>query len=615
MDAAAEDAEAIVATTCNAAAGKVEPTAEELDVTESVCEVVVASEGVACETAAINVAVIEAADDDGVVGGDSGGGCGGGGAEDGQVGGPEGGVSMNKKRQAKRRIEKTRRRESYQERHMREVRVLWDVLQALPALVPSLDVSLFGSGSQVPSAPQSSRQNNSKKEDGLVDESQVELALAAFEKTVAIETPYRSLPEVFGIPGGVEVLGAMLDRPPKYQEKYLGQELSLLAKIWGLARGGGYGGGAVVSREGNSETRNVLHEEESQVPARNVVSSNASADQLGEASAVSEAKALVAAAVTLRGEGGEESREVDPGASDGVVGCAACGGDGIGQDFAIVDIGAGNGCLALLATLLIGGHALLIDITLPPDELRVELKLPEPYRSRVLRITGDIAAVDVARDVWPVLRRHGVRHAVVVAKHLCGVGTDLAATFVGAWRRSDAAASSSEGVKLLGAAFATCCGHKIAAGDRVIYRDLHQRDAYLARLTSGDVARLDGLLSVCTRCVAWRTTAGALQNRIIEAQVRAAELFEDFLQQPRLNLLRELFPAATEVAFVPAGKSPQNRCLLAGTVDGVREATSHNEDFLAALVTARDELLRAIGGPLDLKPRGFVSSKYEYDGK
>jgi len=128
--------------------------------------------------------------------------------------------------------------------------------------------------------------------------------------------------------------------------------------------------------------------------------------------------------------------------------------------------------------------------------------------------------------------------------------------------------------------------------------------------------RLLQLLALCTRCVAWRTTAGAAASRITSAQVQAAELFEDTLQQPRLNLLRRLFPAATEVAFVPAHRSPQNRCLLAGPEEALQRCCSaaSEAEMLAALRRARDELVALVGGPLDLKPKGFVSKKYAYDG-
>eukprot|EP00747_Dinoflagellata_sp_TGD_P201165 gnl/TRDRNA2_/TRDRNA2_74638_c1_seq1.p1 gnl/TRDRNA2_/TRDRNA2_74638_c1~~gnl/TRDRNA2_/TRDRNA2_74638_c1_seq1.p1 ORF type:complete len:320 (+),score=37.96 gnl/TRDRNA2_/TRDRNA2_74638_c1_seq1:1-960(+) len=318
----------------------------------------------------------------------------------------------------------------------------------------------------------------------------------------------------------------MLDRSPKYQAKFLAQELSLMAKVWSLAG--------------------------------------------------------------------------PPGPDDK-------GG------LAVVDIGAGNGCLALLTASLLGAYAVLVDHTLPPDELRVECKVPDCYRRRILRITGDVADLDVRRDLESLLERHKIRRAVVVAKHLCGLGTDLAMGLVSRWRLSEGDGAQ---VELLGAVFATCCSHKIGSvADRCCFGQLHKDDAHLSRLTDGDTSRLEALLAICTRYCAWRTTAVSQQSRVIPNQVRLAELFEDALQQPRLNTLRRLFPVATEVAFVPAAHSPQNRCLLAGSPEAVfRAKAPDGETFIRQLQATRDRWLADLGAPLDLKPKGFVSARYDYDG-
>lgn len=359
---------------------------------------------------------------------------------------------------------------------------------------------------------------------------------------------YAELPQAFGPAEGIEILAAMIDRPPKYQEKYLAQELSLLAKVWALAKGA-----------------------------------------------------------------------LPEGAMEGVDPDAPMEQSPPGGRVAIVDIGAGNGCLALLAAILLDGYAVLIDHTLPPKELRVEDKVPEPYRSRVLRINGDVADLDAWRHVVPLLQQHGAVQAIVVAKHLCGVGTDLALRLVQSWcGESPREAAKDKGVDLVGAVFATCCGHKIGAGDRESFASIHAGDKYLNGLTGSDPGRIRELLTLCTRCVAWRTTAGALGSRITVPQVRAAELFEDVLQQPRLNALRQLFPAAEEVAFVPRERSPQNRCLLAGSAPALRLAAGApgaEAALLRALGAARGRLLAATGGaPVDLRPHGFVSTKYNYDG-
>merc|ERR1712113_823736 len=130
----------------------------------------------------------------------------------------------------------------------------------------------------------------------------------------------------------------------------------------------------------------------------------------------------------------------------------------------------------------------------------------------------------------------------------------------------------------------------IGATDRETFAAFHVGDSYLDELTGSDPARLRSFLTLCTRCVAWRTTATALGNRILSSQVRAAELFEDALQQPRLNQLRSIFRSAVEVVFVDQDRSPQNRCLIAGTEEALRLALGGDDTtFLMALHSARDE--------------------------
>lgn len=128
---------------------------------------------------------------------------------------------------------------------------------------------------------------------------------------------------------------------------------------------------------------------------------------------------------------------------------------------------------------------------------------------------------------------------------------------------------------------------------------------------------LVSLLGVCTPCVAWRTTAGAEASRITEKQVKMAEMFEDALQQPRSNLLQSLFPSAIEVAFVPFHRSPQNRCLIAGSELGVQRAldtgvfaSAEAQSVLSAIAAARDDVLRVNGTALDLRPHGMVSTRH-----
>lgn len=158
---------------------------------------------------------------------------------------------------------------------------------------------------------------------------------------------------------------------------------------------------------------------------------------------------------------------------------------------------------------------------------------------------------------------------------------------------------SGSGVTLLGAVIATCCAGKIREADYDSFAQIHAGDMHLNRFTHQQPARIRCLLALCARYCAWRTAT----NKIIDLQVRAAEMIEDVLQQPRLNFLRRVFPVATEVAFVPEECSLQNRCLLAGSAEGLRWAQEAAGDpaFLTALQAARKEVLTVTGGqPLHL---------------
>lgn len=456
----------------------------------------------------------------------------------------------------KKRAERASRRQMHESSNTKSLLAVLDVLRALPAAVPSLGRALRQppqTGTREDAQCECAQASAASTRKSPPDVTEVGELLDAAEEVLKIERPYRSLPIAVGPSAGPAILEQMIERPPKYQEKYCGQEISLLTKIWALA--------------------------------------------------------------------GAPSSTADPNAT---------------PELAIVDIGAGNGSLAILAAVMLNGVAVLIDHTLPPVELRVEDKVPDVYKSRILRINGDIADLDGLRDVEPVLVSRGISRAIIVAKHLCGVGTDAALHFVHKWQigkqapspctedikvrveeaQATAECAVSASIEVTGAIFATCCGHKIGAADRFKYAEMYTQDPYLQRIVDRDTDRLHLLLALCTRCVAWRTTAGALGNRITEAQVRVGELFEDALQQPRLNTLRRLFPAATEVAFVKADASPQNRCLLAGSADAVDLAcgTTGDAKALFALSAAQKVLFKLVGGPIDLKPKGFVSKKYAYDG-
>jgi len=438
---------------------------------------------------------------------------------------------------ARKRAKKLERRAAHKLANTHQLRQLQRMLEDIMSIIPSLAGSL---------APALARTSNDAAlaplSIDIIVASEMRNAEAALEAVASVlrtEHSYRSLTMTCSLPESVEVLGSMVVRSPKYQEKHLIQEMSLLAKVWAFARA------------------------------------------------------------------------ADEGCADGL---------------AVVDVGAYAGHLALMAAILLGAHVVLVDRRLPPKEFRVEENVPEPYRGRIVRIIADIAELG-PRDVELLLMRRGVSRVVVVAKHLCGLGTDLALAFMRRWSDGARVGSrwlqacgcnvyevvsgvegsgnnegnerSSSGVTLLGAVIATCCAGKIREVDYDSFAEVHAGDMHLNSFTHQHPARMRSLLALCARYSAWRTAT----SKIIDLQVRAAELLEDVLQQPRLNLLRRVFPAATEVAFVPVQCSPQNRCLLAGSVEGLRWAQIAAGDtaFLKALQAVRQEVLIVTGGqPLHL---------------
>mmetsp|Transcript_76577 Transcript_76577/g.175565 ORF Transcript_76577/g.175565 Transcript_76577/m.175565 type:complete len:334 (-) Transcript_76577:288-1289(-) len=186
----------------------------------------------------------------------------------------------------------------------------------------------------------------------------------------------------------------------------------------------------------------------------------------------------------------------------------------------VIDIGAGNGSLALLVSALFGIPTTMVDRRCPRKELRAELFVPESLGQLLQRVTCDCADLDTDA-VLAALQARGVRRVVVVAKHLCGLGTDLALRWM-------EALSQRQEVELVGCVVATCCVHKIAKADFANFVEWY-RPAYEG---SGTLAgrSLESLLSICCRFATWRTTANSATAVTTEDQVRLAEAFEDVIQ-------------------------------------------------------------------------------------
>eukprot|EP00927_Polykrikos_kofoidii_P031914 TRINITY_DN27325_c0_g1_i1.p1 TRINITY_DN27325_c0_g1~~TRINITY_DN27325_c0_g1_i1.p1 ORF type:complete len:667 (+),score=136.26 TRINITY_DN27325_c0_g1_i1:61-2001(+) len=399
---------------------------------------------------------------------------------------------------------------------------------------------------------------------------------------------YSRLPLAHGpsLTAGYATVKSVILRPPKYTEKFLPQEYSLLHKIWTL----------------------------------------------------------------LDGANG---------------GCSGAG---------VVDIGAGNANCAVLAAVLLGLTVICVERESPRIELRAEAQLPEGLRDRVLRVESDIEDFD-ARALETVAANHGLSRVVLVAKHPCGIGVDRSIDCAAKLLERDSASRGrvDDKVAVVGVVLATCCTNKLSMDDLRVPRSSEFCRFYADDLLGGDCCGgvdgrrgnstplpqsaessaappppplpLERAVEVMSRSSSWRSASGSDGNAILDGQVAWAEFFEDALQSLRLRRLRRLFGAACEVRFAPRACTMQDRCLIGappadlrrnGIDLGAEVATAEEslaavagdrhlfpqklflhdgEDaaFAAQLQRSSTELLAMNDGPIDCRPRGLKSARYEFD--
>eukprot|EP00928_Gymnodinium_smaydae_P088082 TRINITY_DN72229_c0_g1_i1.p1 TRINITY_DN72229_c0_g1~~TRINITY_DN72229_c0_g1_i1.p1 ORF type:complete len:481 (+),score=74.16 TRINITY_DN72229_c0_g1_i1:134-1444(+) len=340
--------------------------------------------------------------------------------------------------------------------------------------------------------------------------------------------PYQKIPFAHGPSPveGLEALGSVLLRPPKYSAKFLPQEYSLLHKIWDLLGG------------------------------------------------------------NTRGAG-------------------------------VLDVGAGNANCAVLASTLLGVTVVCVERESPRIELRAEAQLPEHLQRGVIRVESDIADFGPER-LAELAFAHGLDRFVVVAKHPCGVGVDRTIDFI-AQLMVTSPAPAKPPPSLVGAVIACCCTNKLCFDDVRVSRvaefcQLYEQDLPITSRSGSDDG-LERAVEIMSRCSSWRSASGSLGNAIAPDQVQWAELFEDHLQSLRLRRLKRLFGASIEVRFAPSECTLQDRCLLAGQASLLQtlDAHSNGETFVKSLSAASIALTTQLGGPIDCRPKGLKSAKYDFD--
>jgi len=306
----------------------------------------------------------------------------------------------------------------------------------------------------------------------------------------------------------------------------------------------------------------------------------------------------------------------------------------------VVDIGAGNANCAVLAASLFGVTVICVERESPRVELRAEAQLPARLQQRVIRLESDIEDFDAAA-LQKVATAHGLRRIVLMAKHPCGIGVDRSIDCAARLRQDCGHAEGQRPVEVIGAILATCCTNKLSMDDAreprsaefcAFYADdiLAGRNCCDARRCNHDgdgggtatpaAAALERAVEVMSRSSAWRSASGSDGNAIRSEQVEWAEVFEDSLQSLRRRRLRRIFGAASEVRFAPRECTLQDRCLVAcGTSPALplglfaHGAESEDVDFVKTLQDAATALLEEHGGPIDCRPRGLKSARYDFD--
>lgn len=287
--------------------------------------------------------------------------------------------------------------------------------------------------------------------------------------------------------------------------------------------------------------------------------------------------------------------------------------EGDDREAGILDIGAGNANCATLAAALLGLTVICVERESPREELRAEMQLPPRLRHRVVRVESDIA--DFGPDALRSLAStHGLRRVVMVAKHPCGICVDRTIEFAGRLR---SVPPDGQTPAIVGLVMATCCTNKLSLDDNRVSRVGEFCSLYSAAVPGGGGPALERAVEVLSRCSAWRSASGSEGNAIHGDQVAWAELFEDSVQALRLGRLAEIFEAVEQVRFAPAECTLQDRCLVAGPAPLPEGVLAHGEavrdgGFLRRLRAGVAELL-ADGGPMDCRPKGLRSAKYDFD--
>lgn len=334
---------------------------------------------------------------------------------------------------------------------------------------------------------------------------------------------------------------------------------------------------------------------------------------------------------------------------------------------AIIDVGAGNANLSLLIALVCRLPVVCVEMESPRRELQAESVVRAQLAQRGIDMkTGTDLRVSRVADQkieeWSMPPEY--KRVVLLGKHLCGPGTDAAIAFIARERQ-----------RVAGCVFATCCFNKISGEThRAFYPDMmplcfpaptqenenekrsvpassttcrdEDDEQELSSLASAEAvatnivvssfpspssssptssstksaaevlsplpASPDEVVDQLARKTAWRNTSRAETSLITEEMLVEAEYFESWLQEFRVRRLREIFAFATQFIYCHSGPhSQQNRCLVGAhaALPKENEATAKFFELVHRRAEEQRDWL-----PIDLRPRGLVSIKFNYDG-
>lgn len=260
---------------------------------------------------------------------------------------------------------------------------------------------------------------------------------------------------------------------------------------------------------------------------------------------------------------------------------------GCDEDTILLDLGCGNGTLAILASLVFGCHSVGVDRRTPHDNCRGELYFVGGNFDEDVKFTRMETCVSKGELIWEEIQKisqtsnRTTSKILIMCKHLCGAGSDHCIRFVedlvGRTKTS-----SSKTFSFTGAVFTTCCTHKIpdpeqSGKDLRFYLDYYYSsssdpNSSLSCVPCDKLVPEEKLFSQLCKWAAWRNTANCAKSRFSPEHDMVGSLVEDLVQEPRLRKLRKVVGEVRQIRFTP--KSLQDRLVIArgmGASDGCWE--------------------------------------------